>query len=79
MSGGLEDIAIWLTIGGALINVGVTLGALPRLSRDLDDHKKQHRDELDKLWHRDELCTLDRRRLSERISGWIRPRHGEDV
>lgn len=75
MLNGLEDIAIWLTLGGALLNLGVTWGSLPRLSRDLDEDRKSNRAEFDALWRRDEQCTNDRRKLSERIAQGRHPEH----
>jgi hypothetical protein len=46
----LQNLGTLLTVGASLIAIGVTAGALPRLSKSIDDHKEADRKEKDLLW-----------------------------
>jgi hypothetical protein len=46
----LKELGTWLTLGASLISVGIAIGSVPRIRKDLDDHQDCDRAEKDHLW-----------------------------
>lgn len=52
----IKELAVWLPVAASLVACGVTLGTLPRLSKELDDERNSRRRAVEALrleWRRD--------------------------